>query len=55
MKNTISALGSNMACIMAKHGMVCCGKDIEEAFSNCVNLEKYAEKYIESRCQKLNI
>ena len=46
-KNTVEALGSNMGCIMANHGMIACGADIEAAFKNCENLEKIGEEYIE--------
>ena len=46
-KNTIIGLESNYGCIMANHGMICCGKDIETAFNNCVKLEKCAQMYLE--------
>ncbi|MDD6043457.1 MAG: class II aldolase/adducin family protein [Eubacteriaceae bacterium] len=43
-KNTAKAFGQSMGCIMANHGMVCGGRDIQEAFDNCRMLEGYAEQ-----------
>ena len=48
-KNTADALGSGMGAIMANHGMIACGADMETAFANCQLLEKTAENYIETR------
>lgn len=47
--HTIEALGENHGCIMANHGMLCTGRTIEEAFENCLKLEEYCGRYIESR------
>lgn len=44
MKNTADALGDNFGAIMSHHGMIVCGSDIEDAFSNCSRLEEMAEK-----------
>lgn len=52
MKNTIEALGKNFGCIMANHGMICCGRNIKEAFDNCMKMEAYCMEYIESRYEK---
>jgi L-fuculose-phosphate aldolase len=48
-KNTVDALGRGMGAIMANHGMIACGADMETAFTNCQLLEKTAGEYIESR------
>lgn len=45
--HTIEALGNNYGCIMAKHGMICCGKTMEEALDNCLKLEECCRQYIE--------
>lgn len=46
-KNTIEALGNNHGCIMTAHGMICCGRTIEEAFDHCQKLEECCRQYIE--------
>lgn len=51
-KGTMAGLGDNNATIMSNHGMMCCGKDIAEAFDNCALLERCGEEYIESRFAK---
>jgi len=48
-ENTVAALGNSAGCIMANHGMVACGKNIETAFDNCNKMEKCGERYIERR------
>ena len=48
-KNAAAALGANKGAIMANHGMLTCGEDMEAAFKNCQLLESCAEAYIESR------
>lgn len=48
-KNTLAALGEGYGCIMANHGMIACGRDMEEAFNNCISLESCGREYIESR------
>ncbi len=53
-QNALKALGDRAGCIMSNHGMVCCGSDIEDAFSIALAIEKAAESYIESRFKKLN-
>lgn len=47
MKNTAKALGENFGAVMANHGMICCGADIEVAFNNCVLLEECGKTYID--------
>ena len=49
MKHTANALGDNFGCIMANHGMLACGSDLEKAFNNCQMLEQCAETYINRR------
>ena len=49
MKHTADALGDNFGCIMANHGMLACGSDLETAFNNCQMLEQCAETYINRR------
>lgn len=49
MKNTADALGKNFGCLMANHGMVAAGCDIETAFQNCQMLEACGKSYIDSR------
>ena len=51
MKHTANALGDNFGCIMANHGMLACGSDLEKAFNNCQMLEQCAETYINRRFQ----
>ena len=48
-RNTIRALGRAKGCIMAHHGMICCGVDLKQTFHICSTIEEAAEQYIESR------
>ena len=48
-KNTAAALGDNFGCVMANHGMLACGSNLETAFANCQMLEQCAETYINRR------
>lgn len=43
MKNTAAAVGSNSGAIMANHGMIVCGQNLEAAFQNSKQLEAVAE------------
>ena len=44
--NTIRALGKDkMACLLANHGAVCIGKDLNKAFKTCTVLEMTAQIY----------
>ena len=49
MQNTVSAFGDGLGCIMTAHGMICGGRNLEEAFDHCGKMEAAAETYIESR------
>lgn len=46
MNNTAEAVGNNYGAIMSNHGMVACGRDLEAAFENCVNLEENGKRYL---------
>jgi L-fuculose-phosphate aldolase len=51
-KNTLKALGSSTGCIMANHGMLCCGPDIVRTFDICGKIEQAAMEYIDSRWER---
>lgn len=48
-KNAIKALSGRPGCILANHGMIACGKDLEEALAVCIAMESAAAQYIEAR------
>jgi L-fuculose-phosphate aldolase len=45
-EKTMKALGDRKGAIIANHGMVACGKDLDDAFENCLKLEENAKKYL---------
>ena len=45
-ENTVRALGSNPGCIMANHGMLACGKDLEQALERCLAMEEAAKRAV---------
>lgn len=47
-KKTIKALKGRMAALMANHGAVCVGRDLDEAFVVCQVLEKGCKAFIEA-------
>jgi L-fuculose-phosphate aldolase len=47
-KKTVSALKGRNAALMANHGAVCVGRDLEEAFVVCQVLEKACKAFIEA-------
>lgn len=47
-KKTLKALRGRNAALMANHGAVCIGRDIEEAFTCCQVLEKGCKAFIEA-------
>lgn len=49
MEATVAALGTRNACLMANHGLLVCGKSIEEAFDVCRIMEASAKAFIERR------
>lgn len=44
---TAKAVGVTHAALMANHGVVCCGKSLEDAFLVCRTLEDACEKYLQ--------
>ena len=48
--NAMKALGKGMACLLANHGAVCVGRDIDHAFSVCTVLEMTAKIYYKALC-----
>jgi L-fuculose-phosphate aldolase len=47
-RKTVKALDGRMAALMANHGAVCIGRDINEAFVVCQVLEKACRSFIEA-------
>lgn len=47
-RGTVKALQGRMAALMANHGAVCLGRDMEEAFVVCQVLEKACKAFIEA-------
>jgi L-fuculose-phosphate aldolase len=47
-RKTVQALEGRKAALMANHGAVCTGKDLEEAFTVCLTLEKACQAFIEA-------
>ena len=50
-RNAVRALGDTNACLLAHHGAVCCGEDLEAAFTCCEALEEAAALYIAQKGQ----
>lgn len=49
-QNAIETLGEGAACLLANHGAVCAGKDMDAAFRVCTVLEMTAQIYYMARC-----
>lgn len=49
---TADALGKSNAALMSNHGAVCCGRDLEAAFSACRALEAACESLMNPQTQK---
>lgn len=47
-RTTVKALRGRMAALMANHGAVCIGRDLDEAFVVCQVLEKACKAFIEA-------
>ncbi|HAK46612.1 MAG TPA: class II aldolase family protein [Spirochaeta sp.] len=47
-KTTMKALKGRMAALMANHGAICLGRDVEEVFTCCEVLEKGCKTFIEA-------
>lgn len=50
---TIKAMEGRNACFMANHGVLCCGKTMDEAFEVIYMLEKSCREFIEERVKEL--
>jgi L-fuculose-phosphate aldolase len=46
-KKTVEALKDRRAALMANHGAVCVGRDLDDAFRVCLTLEKACRAFIE--------
>ncbi len=51
--DTAKALGSANAALMANHGVVCAGKDLENTFEVAITLEKTCEEFIQFHQSKM--
>ena len=51
-ENTRKALGKGTGCIMAHHGMICCGEDLFDTFQKCGMIEEAARQYIDRRWEE---
>ncbi|WP_105617057.1 class II aldolase/adducin family protein [Vallitalea okinawensis] len=49
-KKVLKALKGRNAALLANHGGICLGRDMEEAFTTCQLVEKCCRIYIESQC-----
>lgn len=49
-ENAIKALGNDAACLLANHGAVAVGKDMDAAFRVCTILEMTSQIYYMARC-----
>lgn len=48
-KGVVKAMENKNACIMANHGVVCCGEDLKQVLNMCRDLEKAANKIIKEK------
>ena len=48
-RNAVAAMKDAPGCILSHHGMVCCGKDLDDAFDTAVEIEEAAGMYIDKR------
>ena len=49
-ENAIKTLGNDAACLLANHGAVAVGKDMDAAFKVCTILEMTSQIYYMARC-----
>ncbi|MEM5767543.1 MAG: class II aldolase/adducin family protein [Bacillota bacterium] len=49
-KNVAEALGNGFSCLMANHGAVCVGANMDAAFNTCTVLEMTAHIYYMAKC-----
>ena len=52
-KNVVEALGKRKGCIMSHHGMVACGKDIEEALSIAMSMEEASRLLVNRKMDEM--
>lgn len=52
-RNVVEALGDRPCCIISNHGMIACGKDLEQAFQVALSLEDAARRFLNERQIKL--
>lgn len=48
-ENAVKAIGAGVGCILSNHGMVVCGKDLDEAFEGALLMEDVARREINKR------
>ena len=48
-KNCVKALGEKEGCLLAHHGVVCVGENLEEAYSRCLRAEKTAGEWLNGK------
>lgn len=48
-KGVVKAMENRNACIMANHGVICCGEDLKQVLDMCRALEKAANKVIKEK------
>ena len=49
-ENAIEAIGDGASCLLANHGAVAVGKDMDAAFRVCTVLEMTSQIYYMARC-----
>ena len=49
-ENAVKALGTNMACLLANHGALCVGRNMQECFKTASVLESQARIYYKALC-----
>lgn len=52
-EGTVKAMVGRNACFMANHGVLCCGKDMDEAFKVIHSLENACREYVEKKVLKM--
>ena len=52
-ENVIKSLDDRKGCILSNHGMIACGKDLEEAFEVAMSLEEAARQLVNHRLAKM--
>jgi L-fuculose-phosphate aldolase len=47
-KVSLKALGNRNACLLMNHGVLCCGKDLQQAYEVCKASEQAAREQLDS-------